>query len=112
MIGEGNVTSFEHFFGSLKRALGRNNLYDIWPDFEPQFNEREYTWTTISGLGEVLLLNCGQCDGPSDLRHSQCIDCVERRQKIAKDAYQKVKSKEKQKWETLILCRIHTEFNY
>lgn len=105
------MTSFEHFFGSLKQALGRNDLYDIWPDFEPQYNEQEFMWTTITGLGEVLLLNCRQCDGPSDLRHNQCISCVDKRQEIARNAYQKRRSKEKQKWETLILCRIHTDVN-
>ncbi len=34
---EGRVmTAFEHYFGALKNALGRPNLYDVWPDFEPQ----------------------------------------------------------------------------
>ncbi len=30
--------------------------------FEPQYDEREHTWTTLRGLGDILLLNCAQCD--------------------------------------------------
>ena len=70
------MTSFEHYFTALKKAIGKNDLYEIWPDFSPQYDEYEYAWTTIRGLGEALLLNCGQCDGPSDLRHVQCKNCA------------------------------------
>jgi len=103
------LTSFEHYFGALKRALGRDDLYDVWPDFESQYDEKEYAWTILRGLGEVLLLNCGSCDGPSDLRHSHCKSCVEKRGEIAKEAFQKATGRAKDKWPTLVLCRIHTE---
>jgi len=103
------MTSFEHYFYSLKKALGRDDIYDVWPDFEPHYDEREYAWTTLKGLGEVLLLNCGKCEGPSDLRHSRCQDCVENRGQIAKNAYQKATGRPRQKWATLLLCRIHAE---
>lgn len=101
------MTSFEHYFTALKKAIGKNDLYEIWPDFSPQYDEYEYAWTTIRGLGEALLLNCGQCDGPSDLRHVQCKNCAEKRGSIAKDAFQKATGQPKNSWSTIILCRIH-----
>jgi len=101
------MTSFEHHFSALKRALGENDLYDVWPDFTPQYDEYEYAWTTIRGLGEALLLNCGQCDGPSDLRHAQCKNCAEKRSLIAKDAFQKATSRLKDTSSAIILCRIY-----
>jgi hypothetical protein len=101
------MTSFEHYFVSLKKALGKNDLYEIWPDFGPQYEEHEYAWTSIRGLGEALLLNCGQCDGPSDLRHAQCKACVEKRGILAKEAFQKATGQSKDRWATIILCRIH-----
>jgi len=103
------MTAFEHYFEAVKKALGQPGLYEIWPDFEPEYDEREYAWTTLRGLGETLLLNCGQCDGPSDLRHQQCKSCVERRDQIAKKTYEKSLGRPIDKWSTIILCRIHTE---
>ena len=103
------MTSFESFFNVLKKALGNNELYEVWPDFEPQCEKGEYMWTILRGLGEVLILNCGRCDGPSDLRHNRCRDCVDSRKQLAKDMYQRATGQEKQKWETLLLCRIHHE---
>jgi len=103
------MTAFEHYFNALKKALGREDLFQIWPDFEPEYDEREYAWTTLRGLGETLLLNCGQCDGPSDLRHKRCEECVKRRSQLAKDTYQKATGRSIDKWHTIILCRIHTE---
>jgi len=102
------LTGFENYFNALKK-LCDEPIYDIWPDFEPQYDEREYAWTTLRGLGEVLLLNCGVCDGPSDIRHVLCKDCAEKRSKLAKDAYQVATGRPKEKWVTLFLCRIHTE---
>jgi len=102
------LTGFENYFNALKK-LCDEPIYDIWPDFEPQYDEREYAWTTLQGLGEVLLLNCGVCDGPSDTRHVLCKDCAEKRSKLAKDAYQVATGRPKEKWVTLFLCRIHTE---
>jgi len=103
------MTAFEHYFYALKKTLGQADLYDIWPDFEPQYDEQEHAWTTLRGLGDVLLLNCAQCDGPSDQRHSRCKGCVERREQLAKNSYQKTIGQSKQKWPTLILCRIYTQ---
>ena len=103
------MTSFEYHFAALRKALGKSDLYEIWPDFSPQYDGCEYVWTTIRGLGEVLLLNCGQCDGPSDLRHVQCKSCVEKRGSIAKDAFQKTTGQSKNSWGTIILCRIHQD---
>ncbi len=103
------MTAFENYFSSLKKVLENEAIYGIWPDFEPQYDEHEYAWPTIRGLGEVLVLNCGVCDGPSDLRHPRCRECVEKRGKKAKEAYQRVTGRPKAKWSTLFLCRIHTE---
>jgi len=101
------MTSFEHHFSALKKALNESDLYDVWPDFNPQYDEYEYAWTTIRGLGEALLLNCAQCDGPSDMRHTQCKSCVEKRSSTARDAFQKATSQPKETSLTVILCRIH-----
>jgi len=103
------VTAFEYYFTSLKKVLGRNEFYDIWPDFEPEYDEREYAWTDLKGLGETLLLNCGKCDGPSDMRHGRCKTCVDVRKEIAKKTYKKAVGRPIDKWQTVILCRIHTE---
>jgi len=65
------LTSFENYFRALKKAIGEPETFDLWPDFEPDYDEREYAWTNLKGLGETLLLNCGQCDGPSDMRHNR-----------------------------------------
>lgn len=103
------MTAFEHYFESLKKALGRDDAYGIWPDFEPKYDEREYAWTNLRGLGETLLLNCGQCDGPSDMRHERCKSCVARREEIAKKTYEKAVGRPTDKWSAIILCRIHME---
>jgi hypothetical protein len=103
------MTVFEHYFSSLKKILGKEDLYDIWPEFEPEYDEREYAWTNLKGLGETLLLNCGQCDGPSDMRHVRCKSCSDKRREIAKDTYKKTFGHQIDKWDTIILCRIHTE---
>jgi len=102
------VTSFESFFSALKKALMKPDMYDIWPDFEPVYDENEYSWTTLRGLGETLLLNCGECDGPSDMRHPRCNACVIKRSRIAAKAYTAATGKEKDKWSTIMLCRIHS----
>jgi len=93
-----SLTAFENYFNALKKLLENDDVYEIWPDFEPQFDEREYSWATLQGLGEVLMSNCGICDGPSDLRHFQCKDCVEGRSKLAKEAYQKATGRSRDKW--------------
>jgi hypothetical protein len=103
------MTSFEHYFTSLKEAMKQNNIYDLWPDFEPEFDEREYAWTDLKGLGETLLLNCGKCDGPSDMRHERCRNCADKRKEIAQNTYKRTMGRTIEKWSTTILCRIHTE---
>ncbi len=103
------MTAFERYFDSLKKALDRKDLFPIWPDFEPEYDEREYAWTNLRGLGETLLLNCGQCDGPSDMRHERCRSCVDRRRDVAKKTYQKAIGRPIEKWPTIILSRIHME---
>lgn len=101
------MTAFEHYFEALKRALGRADVYDVWPDFEPRFDEREYAWITLQELGQALLLNCCQCDGPSDLRHGRCQYCTQKREQIAREAYEKATGRPKHKWNTIVLCRFH-----
>ncbi len=101
------MTAFETYFESLKKALGQNEIFAKWPDFDPEFDEREYAWTSIRGLGESLLLNCGQCDGPSDMRHEKCKYCVEKRDGTAKKTYEKALGRPVNKWSAVILCRIH-----
>jgi len=103
------LTAFENYFNALKKVLGNDTAFELWPDFEPQYDEHEYAWTTLGGLDEVLILNCGICDGPSDLRHNRCKECTEKRARIAKEAYQKATGRPKEKWPTVFLCRIHTE---
>jgi hypothetical protein len=103
------LTAFENYFNALKKILGDENIYDVWPDFEPQYDEQEYAWATLRSLGEVLILNCGICDGPSSLKHIRCKECADRRSKIAIEAYPKSTSHLKEKRGTLFLCRIHTE---
>jgi len=102
------LTSFENFFNALKKALMKPDMYDVWPDFEPVYDENEYSWTTLRGLGETLLLNCGECDGPSDMRHPRCDACVLKRGRIASKAYTATTGKDKDRWSTLMLCRIHS----
>ncbi len=103
------MTSFEHYFSSLKKVLGKTNLYDIWPNFEPEYDKKEFAWTNLRGLGETLLLNCGKCDGPSDMRHDKCIVCVNKRKDMANSAYNKAMGRQSEKWSTIVLCRIHTD---
>lgn len=103
------MTAFETYFAALKKVTGTEDAYDLWPDFEPQYEETEYAWTNLRGLGEILVLNCGVCDGPSDLRHQSCKACVDKRGKTAKEAYEKVTGRSKDKWSTMFLCRIQTE---
>lgn len=93
----------------MKKLLDDDNLYDIWPNFEPKYDEREYAWIDLKDLGKTLLLNCGFCDGPSDMRHNICNKCVIKRKLEAQDEYHKIIEKTVSRWSTTILCRIHTE---
>jgi len=101
------VVSFESFFDALKRALGRRDLFEIWPDFEPVYDEEEYSWEDLRGLGTTLILNCGSCDGPSDTRHPRCDACVIKRGRKTAEAYTAYTGKERERWNTIMLCRIH-----
>jgi hypothetical protein len=103
------MTGFEYFFASLKKVLNNKEIYGLWPDFEPEYDKREHAWTNLKGLGDVLLLNCGQCDGPSDMRHNRCKTCVEQRKDIAKTSYKESMGQLTIDWPSIILCRIYTE---
>ncbi|MGQ4914638.1 MAG: hypothetical protein ACP6IU_07795 [Candidatus Asgardarchaeia archaeon] len=72
------MTAFESFFNSLKKLLGISNDDKIWPTFKPIENN-DYTVVNMPNLGRVLVLNCQDCDGPSDPRHSLCQACISKR---------------------------------
>ena len=99
--------SFEAFFDALKKVLVRPTLFKVWPDFEPVYDEEEYSWTELRRVGTTLILNCGYCDGPSDTRHPRCDSCVIERGGKAGKAYTAYTGKERGKWSTIMLCRIH-----
>lgn len=102
------MTGFEKFFNKLKDSLDKQATFDRWPSFAPEYNEDEFFWATIGSLGEVLILHCCNCDGPSDPRHEVCDKCIERRRSLAADDY-KSKAKNDPPWKTIILCRIYAE---
>ena len=77
------MTAFEQFFKSLKHELDRDTLYDIWPDFTPAYDIDEFSYITTPQLGTIMLLNCAACEGPSDLRHPNCLVCVTKRNRYA-----------------------------
>ena len=100
------MVSFETFFEALKKALGRPDLFEVWPDFEPVYDGEEYSWADLRGLGTTLILNCGSCDGPCEPRHPRCDACMIERSRKAAEAYIAYTGKERG-WDTKILCRIH-----
>ena len=100
------MVSYEAFFKALKWALGRPDLYEAWPDFEPVYDEEEYSWADLDGIGFALVLNCGPCDGPCDPRHPRCRECVARRSGRAAEAHTAYTGEERG-WEARILCRIY-----
>lgn len=101
------MTAFEKFFSEIKYALENDELFEIWPSFSPQFNKEEYFWSKIGNLGEVLILNCCSCDGPSDPRHKLCEKCIEERKKLAEEEYRKSTSSDKPSWNIVMLCRVY-----
>ncbi|MCP8303981.1 MAG: hypothetical protein H3Z50_00680 [archaeon] len=101
------LTSFERFFTSLKYWLDTPKAYDRWPDFEASFDSKEYLFIELKGE-KALLLNCGDCDGPSDIFHPICEKCIEFRTKFAEH---ETKS-EPNMWRHLILARIYTKTDY
>ncbi len=98
------MPSFERFFTSLKYWLDLPKAYDQWPDFEASFDSEEYLLIELKSE-KALLLNCGDCDGPSDVSHHTCKKCVEFRSKFAES---KTKFKPNM-WRHLILARIYTK---
>ena len=52
------MVSFETFFEALKKAPERRGLFEIWPDFEPVYDEAEYSWADLMGLGMALIPDC------------------------------------------------------
>jgi hypothetical protein len=98
------MTSFERFFTSLKYWLKSPKAYDRWPEFEVSFDSNEYLLIKLK-TDEALLLNCGDCDGPSDLDHHICEKCVEFRSKYIE---RECKSNN---WRHIILSRIFTKAN-
>ncbi|MHA2060525.1 MAG: hypothetical protein ACW976_07090 [Candidatus Ranarchaeia archaeon] len=94
------MTAFEGFFTELKRTLD-DQSFEIWPDFTPERDLEEFSIIQMKSLGNVLILNCATCDGPSDLRHPTCEDCVQARRKYAK-------RQDKTKINTTFLGRFYT----
>ncbi|MCP8322796.1 MAG: hypothetical protein L6N96_01265 [Candidatus Methylarchaceae archaeon HK02M2] len=98
------MTSFERFFASLKYWLDIPKAYDRWPKFESFFDQKEYLFIEMKGE-KVLLLNCGDCDGPSDVLHPICKKCIDFRTKLA----ERETNSESNIWNHLILARIYTK---
>jgi len=61
------VTSFERLFKRLKEVLEAPDLYEVWPDFKPEYDEEEFLQAEIGGFN-VLLLHCASCEGPHSLK--------------------------------------------
>ncbi|MEM3383561.1 MAG: hypothetical protein QXL52_02510 [Nitrososphaerales archaeon] len=97
------MTCFERFFLSLKYWLNLPKAYDRWPDFESSFDSEEYLFLELKNE-KALLLNCGDCDGPSDILHPTCEKCVEFRVKYAEREKNAPDS-----WHHLILARIYSK---
>jgi len=93
------MTAFEGFFQELKTAL-KDHSFEIWPEFSPDRDLEEFSIIKMKQLGNVLILNCATCDGPSDLRHSICEKCVKTRREYAK-------AKDKTKVDTTLLGRFY-----
>ncbi|WEU39778.1 MAG: hypothetical protein OdinLCB4_004685 [Candidatus Odinarchaeum yellowstonii] len=102
------TTGFEKFFAKLRESFDKQVDFEKWPSFTPEYNEDEYFWSTIGSLGEVLIIHCCNCDGPSDPRHKICDECIEKRKLVAAEDYKKRTGK-KPPWKTIILCRIYAE---
>ena len=94
------MTAFEGFFSDLKRTL-KDQSYEIWPEFKAERDLEEFSIIKMKSLGNVLILNCATCDGPSDLRHPICTDCVKARREYAN-------RKDKTKINTSFLGRFYT----
>ncbi|MHA1712515.1 MAG: hypothetical protein ACTSW4_00505 [Candidatus Ranarchaeia archaeon] len=95
------MTSFEHLFAKLKQELEKPDLYKIWPCFTRDCDVEEYSFVNLPSLGTILLLNCAACDGPSDMRHNICMDCVSTRKSNA------LKREPEKNISTVALCRFY-----
>ena len=73
-MGGNSLTAFETFFKKLSLIL-KTKKTTIWPNFS-NITVTDYTITNIKNLGTVLVVNCNECDGPSDLRHPVCKECI------------------------------------
>lgn len=93
------MTAYEKFFENLKQELDKPDLYPIWPEFTAEYDADEYAFVSLPGLGGILMLNCGVCDGPSDLRHATCRSCAAARQAKAEARAPS------QRAQSLTLCR-------
>ncbi|OYT66614.1 hypothetical protein B6U74_00275 [Candidatus Bathyarchaeota archaeon ex4484_205] len=102
------MTCFENLFLAIKKILKLEGSYDIWPDFVPRYEFDEFTIATVKGVGNVLILNCGNCDGPSDVRHHICRDCVKKRVSYAFDVYTHKIGVKKRPWNVILLSRTVT----
>lgn len=95
------MTSFENIFKKLKDVLGDSHLYDIWPDFSPEYDEEEFLQAKI-GEHPIIMLHCASCDGPLDPRHPTCKQCIRSRIKKAKESIYP-----EREWVAVALFRLH-----
>ncbi len=95
------MTSFECIFKKLKDVLNDPYLYDIWPDFSPEYDEEEFLQAKIGDL-PVIMLHCASCEGPSDPRHPTCKKCVNSRVKKAEESLYPEK-----RWVAVALFRMY-----
>ncbi len=95
------MTSFEYMFRKLKDVLGDPHLYEIWPDFSPEYDEEEFLQAKI-GEHPVIMFHCASCEGPLDPRHSTCRQCIQFRLKKAEESLYPEK-----KWVAVVLFRMH-----
>ncbi len=98
------MTSFEHFFRKLSEIVDFEGY--PWPKFLRESPE-DFTWVTLDGIGDSLILNCGTCDGPSDPRHPICRECIKKRMSTARKAYEKEYGKPIKKWRIVMLARVY-----
>lgn len=77
------MTAFEKFFDTLKKIFGIVKENSKWPNFSP-IDVTDFTIVNMPNLGRVIVLNCQDCDGPSDPRHETCFYCIKKQIDIIK----------------------------
>ncbi|MEQ9715646.1 MAG: hypothetical protein ABGF52_08945 [Candidatus Asgardarchaeum sp.] len=94
------MVSFEKFFHIMKKILNKE-IHDPWPLFERlDSKSKDYAYIEkMEHLGRVLLVNCGDCDGPSYIGHKTCLLCI-------KDILQEINLDGKKNPDYIILSRI------